>query len=138
MPTMPPSGPKSSGGSGHQAKRRLARETPAAREPETPRLRPILPGFANSAARRRPGAAATAPAIRQVLCGDSSVACGTACELLGIANAVFGHELLTELALISRKLVIHVENLLARPDLARRVAMTVEAPFHQQRGRLLG
>src|SRR4029079_17261839 len=60
----------------------------------------------------------------------SSVARRAARELL---NLILGHQPLAELELIGRRHVVDAEHRRARPHVALRVAVAVEAPFHLQR-----
>ena len=47
-----------------------------------------------------------------------------------LSNLIFLDQLLTQGDLIDRRLVIHAEHVLARPHIAFRSAMTLEAPIH--------
>ena len=47
-----------------------------------------------------------------------------------VCNVVLVHQLAAQFELIRRRLVLHVEDLRPRPNLALRMPMAVEAPFH--------
>src|SRR5579884_4219100 len=59
-----------------------------------------------------------------------SVAC---VAVLKLANVVLLDQLPAQRQLVLRRLIAHDENIFARPDVALRVAMAVEAPGHHQR-----
>src|SRR6185295_5534641 len=50
-----------------------------------------------------------------------------------LLNLIFGNEPPAELLLVRRRAIVDVENGVARPDVALRVSMAVEAPFHLER-----
>jgi hypothetical protein len=61
----------------------------------------------------------------------------TACKFLRSANAVFLDQLASQRGLIRRWFIVHVENCLAGTDFPGRIAMAIQAPFHQQRWNLM-
>src|SRR5689334_13562468 len=52
-------------------------------------------------------------------------------------DVVFLHELSSELFLVRRRFISHVEDLIARPEKLLRIAMTLDTPVHVERVRLV-
>src|SRR5262249_48155728 len=63
--------------------------------------------------------------------------CRTTRQFIHATNLVLSKQFIAQLWLVNRKLPGHVENLLARPQMLLRVAMTLQAPAHQQRAVLI-
>ena len=90
-----------------------------------------------SAARARPDAIRMAEASDQNKAVSYLMARRAAGQLTDARDVVFLHQPLAETGIVGRPLPGHVEDLVARPDVFRRVAMAVEAPLHLQRRLLI-
>src|SRR5579885_701337 len=66
----------------------------------------------------------------------SPVARGTACERVGAANVIELLQPQPQLDLIGRRLPRHIENFVARPQIAFRISMASKTPLHLQRNDL--
>src|SRR5881397_2674268 len=75
---------------------------------------------------------------RRDLCACSSVAYRATGEAGRILDLVLLHEPAPEGELVVRQLPFAIEDLRVRPDLALRVAVAVQAPFHQEGRHLIG
>src|SRR5262249_8326248 len=127
----PPSASGTGADSATPARRRPVRGTRGASTPENPAYRPVLPGCASTPSPGQPrGGPGERGARRRDPCGCSSVAHGAGGQVLRIPDRVFFRQLSAALQLVGRRLPAHVEDLRARPEVALRVAVTVEAPFH--------
>src|SRR5262249_2786037 len=71
-------------------------------------------------------------------CGYSSMARRTTGELIRVADLVTAVKFAEEVGLIAGRLPGHVEDLVARPEVRRRVAVAVEAAAHEERLVLIG
>src|SRR5262249_37419236 len=117
----------------------LARETRRASAPETPRCRPAPPGCAS---RSFPGRRRDVPEGRPTwgrgLFAGSSMTHRAGGQVLDVPKLILLGQSAAGFDVIVRRSALHVDHLLARPQVFLRTAVAVQAPFHQQRGHLVG
>src|SRR5258708_337212 len=129
MPARQPSASGNCDGWPHSASPSSARRIRLRRKPETPPFPQVLPGSSSKAV---PGPTPAEPesCLDQEPVFLSSMTCIAISQTL---NVILLHELFTQLFLVGRCFIRHVEHLLARAHELLGIAMTFQAPIHVER-----